>query len=214
MPMTGPPFLSEQEISLIESWIAAGLPPGASAPAAPVATRTAVRPEPGQPVTYAHVAPIFATRCAKCHTQKGLMGPAPEGYLLTSYDATLAAGDRIRVAPGAAEASELVRRVRGQARPRMPFDGPPFLSEEETVLIVDWIKQGARDANGTPAPERAGARVRLHGTLREEWKLDALELIVTPSTRVDKSPIAGDYVQVRGRLRDDGAVIADRIRPR
>lgn len=52
------------------------------------------------------------------------MGALPEGYLLSSYAATLASGERARVVPGNPVASELVRRIRGQARPRMPYDGP------------------------------------------------------------------------------------------
>jgi hypothetical protein len=54
------------------------------------------------------------------------------------------------VVPGHPEASELVRRIRGQALPRMPFDGPPYLSEADIALIVAWIRQGARDAAGDP----------------------------------------------------------------
>jgi len=75
--------------------------------------KTVQRPAPGEPVTYQHVAPIFATRCAKCHTNNGQMGPAPEGYRLSSYVSTLSANDRARVVPGNAAASELVRRIRG-----------------------------------------------------------------------------------------------------
>ncbi len=212
MPMTGPPFLADAEIARIEQWVASGLKPGIPAGgAAPAATRA---PAAGEPVTFAHVAPIFAARCAKCHTQQGLMGPAPEGYRLTSYEAVLSSDDRVRVVPGNPAASELVRRIRGQARPRMPFDGPPYLSVEETELIVTWIKQGARDADARPAAIPAHARVRLHGSLSRRWALDGLELVTSGSTRIDKSPRPGDYVEVRGRLSPEGAVIAERIRRR
>jgi uncharacterized membrane protein len=212
MPMTGPPFLADAEIARIEQWVASGLKPGIPAGgAAPAATRA---PAAGEPVTFAHVAPIFAAHCAKCHTQQGLMGPAPEGYRLTSYEAVLSSDDRVRVVPGNPAASELVRRIRGQARPRMPFDGPPYLSVEETELIVTWIKQGARDADARPAAIPAHARVRLHGSLSRRWALDGLELVTSGSTRIDKSPRPGDYVEVRGRLSPDGAVIAERIRRR
>jgi hypothetical protein len=142
------------------------------------------------------------------------MGPAPEGYRLTSYAAVLSSDDRVRVVPGNPAASELVRRIRGQARPRMPMDGPPYLSAEETDLIVAWIKQGARNADGRPAAIPAHARVRLHGSLSRRWALDGLQLITSGSTRIDKSPRTGDYVEVRGRLTPDGAVVAERIRRR
>lgn len=214
MPMTGPPFLSDSEITQFERWVSAGLPRGGAAAAAVQAPAVAARPAPGEPVTYRHVAPIFATRCAKCHTDNGAMGPPPEGYRLTSYAATLTANDRARVVPGRPEASELVRRIRGQARPRMPFDGPPYLSSDEIRLIEDWIAQGARDSEGKPAAVPAGAAVRLHGTLGARGQLDGLDMVIGPRARIDKSPGAGDYVEVRGRIDDAGNISVERLRRR
>lgn len=215
MPMTGPPFLSDQEIALFEAWVANGLQPGDGATGrAPTAQSSSTGPAPGEPVTYEQVAPIFARRCAKCHTAQGKMGSPPEGYRLTSYSATLSAADRTRVVPGSPGASELVRRIRGQARPRMPFDGPPFLSGEEIALIERWIAQGARDSSGSQAAVPTGARVRLHGTLSKRWQLDDLPLTVTGRTRIDKGPRPGDYVEVRGTVRADGTLSAERIRRR
>ncbi len=214
MPMTGPPYLSDAETGLFERWVAGGLEPGASSDAAPVAALPAPRPRPGEAVTYAHVAPILATRCAKCHAANGLMGAAPEGYVLTSFEATLAATDRARVVPGAAQASELVRRIRGQARPRMPFDGPPWLSDDEVALITTWIDHGARSADGVRARVPAGAPVRLHGTLRAGGRLDDLLLAPGAGTRRDGNPGPGDYVEVRGQVQADGNVVAQRIRRR
>lgn len=167
-----------------------------------------------QPVTYAEIAPILASRCAKCHAPQGLMGPPPEGLILTSYAETLASAERARVVPGAAEASELLRRIRGQARPRMPYDGPPWLDEAEIALIAAWIDQGARDAQGRPAASPNGARLRLHGTLGANWTLDGLPLRVTSGTRIDKNPRPGDYVQVRGHWSADGTVEVERLRRR
>jgi mono/diheme cytochrome c family protein len=208
MPMTGPPFLSAQEIELFERWVAAGLPPGARAELASAVARP--QPQPGEPVTYAQVAPIFAQRCAKCHAE----GRAPEGYVLTSYQATISRAERARVVPGLAEASELLRRIRGQALPRMPHDGPPYLDDAQIALISAWINQGARDTQGQAAPNPSGARVRLHGTLGAGWTLDGLRLIVNPTSRVDNAPREGDYVQVRGRIAADGSVVVQRIKAR
>ena len=210
MPMAGPPYLPDTEVAAIENWITGGLKEGGavSMPSGPQ------RPAPGESVTYKHVAPIFATRCAKCHTDNGAMGRPPEGYRLTSHAATVSARDRVRVIPGNAAASELVRRIRGQSRPRMPFDGPPYLSEEETGLIEDWINQGARDAEGKPAPVPVGARVRLHGRLEPGQKLDGVQLVIGRGTRIDKNPRPGDYVQVRGRIDRAGNIQVDRLRRR
>jgi len=214
MPMTGPPFLSDAEIARFERWIAAGAPRGEAPAAAASSPPAAVRPAPGQPVTWAHVAPIFATRCAKCHAAEGLMGAPPEGYRLTSLAAALDASDRARVVPGRPDASELVRRVRGQARPRMPFDGPPWLADAQIRLIEDWVAQGARDAEGHASAVPAGAAVRLHGSLDARRWLDGLELVIGPDTRIDKSPAPGSYVEVRGRLDAVGNVRVERLRSR
>jgi mono/diheme cytochrome c family protein len=214
MPMTGPPFLSDSEIALFEGWVSSGLRKGAVVEKAAPSGSPAQRPAAGQHVTYLDVAPLFATRCAKCHAEKGLMGAAPEGYLLTSYESTLSVADRVRVVPGHPDASELVRRVRGQAHPRMPLDGPPYLSEEQIRLIETWVAQGARDATGQVAPNPVGATVRLHGTLQSGQRLDGLGLSIGAHSRIDKSPAPGDYVEVRGRLDENLNLMVERLRRR
>ena len=142
------------------------------------------------------------------------MGGPPEGYRLGSYAETVSTGDRVRVVPGSPGASELVRRVRGQSLPRMPYDGPPFLTGEEIALIEQWIAEGARDSAGAPASMPVGSRVRLQGRLALPNRLDDLELVITRSTRLDKSPRSGDYVEVRGRLDAEGRVVVERMRAR
>ena len=210
MPMTGPPFLSDAETSMFEDWIVAGMPVGSETPE-PTKVEEAIAKEF---VTFDQVAPIFATRCAKCHTDDGLMGDPPEGYRLTSYASIMSAADRVRIVPGKPAASELLRRVRGQAKPQMPFDGPPFLNDDQVALIEQWIEDGARDSAGISAPIPSGARLRLHGTLPSRWQLDDLPLNITPDTRVDGNPQAGDEVRIRGRVRADGSVRVDRIKAR
>jgi mono/diheme cytochrome c family protein len=209
MPLTGPPWLSAEQIALIERWIAAGAPEGGTPAPAPAPAKVK---RPGDPVTYADVMPILIGRCAKCHTENGLKGPAPEGYLLNGYRATLSAADRVRVVPGNPAASELVRRIRGQARPRMPFDGPPYLGEREIALIEQWIAQGARDEQGRPAAIPAGARVRLHGTLDANGALDGLKFDSRGARERRAAP--GDYVELRGTIVGDGGVRAERVRGR
>jgi len=211
MPMTGPPFLTDAQVALFEHWIAGGLKAGN---AVPPPTFAAARPAAGEPLTYAHVAPLFARHCAKCHSDRGQMGAAPEAYRLTSHADTLSAAERVRVVPGRPEASELLRRIKGQARPRMPLDGPPYLGAEDIELIETWIVQGARDASGEPAPLPAGARVRLHGVLGADGKLDGLDWDNLAGMRRDKLPRAGDYVRLEGRLDAQGKVVAERLRRR
>ena len=210
MPMTGPPFLSDEETSLFEEWIVTGMQAGAD----PIAALPAEDPRASEFVTFDQVAPIFARRCAKCHTDNGLMGAPPEGYRLTSYESVISAADRVRIMPGNPAASELLRRVRGQAQPQMPFDGPPFLENEEIVLIERWIEEGARNSAGDVAPIPVAARVRLHGTLRTRWQLDDLQLNISPKTRVDGNPQSGDQVRIRGQVQADGSIRVDRVKAR
>jgi uncharacterized membrane protein len=217
MPMTGPPWLTDDEVRALERWIDAGALPGAAAAApgaAPGATIAASMPGPGEQVTWVHVAPLFAQRCAKCHADRGQMGPPPEGYRLTSLAAALDASERARIVPGRPEASELLRRIRGQALPRMPLDGPPYLAAAEVELVQRWIEQGARGADGLPSPLPVGAAVRLHGTLQQGQRLDELTLSPGPRARLEKAPAPGRQVEVRGRVDAQGGIVVERIRGR
>ena len=67
----------------------------------------------------------------------------------------------------------------------MPFDGPPWLADEEMLLIEQWIAQRARATARGRAPVPAGARVRFRGA-----------------------------EEVRGVLAPDGRVSVERVRRR
>ncbi len=213
MPLTGPPFLSDEEIDLFVRWIAAGA--DADGAAAPVTDEPPPEPPTAAdgPVTFAQVGPILAQNCVRCHTASGIMGGPPEGYRLDTYAEALSVDDRARIVPGDPEASELVRRIRGQAQPRMPFDGPPYLDDAAIETIVAWIAAGAPDADGTPAAVPVGADVRLHGTWLADGTLDGLALDLA-GARVDDDARRGGYVEVRATLGADGRVLVERIRGR
>ena len=215
MPMTGPPFLDDQAVVLIEGWIDSGAPYSLEVPAARAEPAPQAPSSAKGPLTFAEIAPLLAARCVKCHTDDGLMGPAPEGYRLTSYAAALSAADRVRIVPGHPATSELVRRITGQSRPRMPYDGPPFLDEQEVNRIAAWVAGGARTPEGQPASYPLDQRLRLQGHLVDLWQLDGeVRLYLSHATRRDKVRGVGDYVEVRGRLLEDGAVAVERIRRR
>ena len=126
------------------------------------------------PLTYNEVAPILLGRCVMCHVPGGLMGDPPENYRLDTYAETVSRVNRARVVPGNALASELYRRIIGHSQPRMPFNGPPFLTDNEISRVAQWINDGARDATGNVAPDVTNARIRLHGHLTKRWTLDRL----------------------------------------
>ena len=220
MPLTGPPYLSDEQIDLFVRWIAGGAggtgdAPAADPPANPVAPANepaavpSTQAEPPQ-MTFSQVEGLLLSRCAVCHTSQGLMGSAPEGYRLDSYEEAVRADDRARIVPFAPEASELVRRILGHALPRMPFGGP-YLEPAEIDLIVAWISEGAKNAAGTILHLPAGTRLRLHGTWGADGTLDGLSVVVDDRTRLDDTPRPGGYLEVRAFLDEQGRVVAERI---
>ena len=88
---------------------------------------------------WADVFTIFKERCVMCHSE---VAGASKGLRLDDYDALLSGSERGPVlVPGNAVGSELVRRLRGQSTPRMPFLSRP-LPEDQIVLIELWILAG------------------------------------------------------------------------
>lgn len=211
MPLDGPPFLSDAEIQLVADWVAAGMPEGAvTFTAAP----ERARPAPGEDVLWSDVEPIFLKVCAKCHSDNSMVGGPPEGLRLDTWEHALAADERVAVVPGNAEMSEIWRRITGLADPRMPHDGPPWLPDDDIRLIRDWIAQGARAADGTPAPIPVGARVRLRGILTGDYEIDGARFTIGGGTRIDDLPPIGGQAEMRGEVQPDGSVLASRLRAR
>ena len=81
--------------------------------------------------SFTEVGAIFAESCVKCHSGGG----APMGLDLSSHDSALAGGWSGPVLVAGDADSPLLRRIRGEATPRMPLDGPPFLDAAE---IASW----------------------------------------------------------------------------
>ncbi len=221
MPMNGPPWLTEEETSTIEQWIAAG------AIDAPIGENQSPRPQEearkegtspsgeasaSAPLRYTDVAPIFQKRCVRCHMAQGSSGTPPEGIRLDNYTAILSRSERPIVIPGYPEFSLLFRSIKGLSLPRMPMDGPPYLDDQDTEKISRWIAQGARSAEGKAAAVPAGANIRLKGTLTGRWALDGVALAVDSGTRMDKNPAPGNSVEVRAVVQADGSLRAVRIK--
>lgn len=89
-------------------------------------------------VTWSDVQGILAEHCVMCHGPQG----AARGLHLDSYLGVMAGGDDGPVVlSGDADASELIRRLRGESLPRMPFLSYP-LADDEIRLIALWVDGG------------------------------------------------------------------------
>src|SRR5207302_3231770 len=87
-------------------------------------------------------------KCWSCHSQEKRSG----GLSLATLADVLAGGrSGAAIQPGSAATSLLVRRVNGDAAPRMPI-GAPALPAGEVEILRAWIDEGAR---ATPTSKAA-----------------------------------------------------------
>ncbi len=88
---------------------------------------------------WTEVAAIFNERCVMCHSA---VAGASKGLRLDEYSAALVGSERGAVLiPGNIAGSELIRRLRGESLPRMPFLSRP-LHDTQIELIERWIETG------------------------------------------------------------------------
>ena len=214
MPLDGPPWLDAAQLAAIETWISAGAP-GADAPDTGPDPIEAPPADPyADGVVYSEVAQIFKQRCIECHSDNSKLAAPPEGLRLGTLADIRAGGDRVALIPGNAQASEIIRRVEGFANPRMPLDGPPWLTREQIDLLRAWIDGGALDDDMAPAPAPVGGRVRLRGILTAADQIDGARFTIGPDTRIDDRPAIGTEAELRGRIAPDGSILAERLRGR
>lgn len=91
--------------------------------------------------------------CVACHTNVGGSAPAGELVLLrnVSYSqlvnrASAGKPSLLRVRPGDPENSYLVHKLEGRAGIvglRMPYAGPPYLTDNQIAIVRRWIELGA-----------------------------------------------------------------------
>jgi mono/diheme cytochrome c family protein len=206
MPLDGPPYLEDSQVALLENWIATGAF-GGDAP------EIAAEPEDVRrkgEIWFQDVEPFVTQRCVKCHSDGSILGAPPEGRRLSFYEAMIAGGERLVIVPGNATASKIWRHVAGLETPRMPFDGPPWLDDDQIALIAAWINGGTRDAEGAPAPVPVGGALRLEGILTDVGVLDGVAFRITPETRVEDGMVLGTRYELRAILGDNGAIMATR----
>ena len=96
--------------------------------------------------------PTPTSNGCSCHlpTHPDAIGIEQSGFDGSTYEKLRAGGNNTQsviVIPGDPCNSLLWQKL--SAGPpfgsRMPFDGPPFLSDEQLQMIADWITEGAND---------------------------------------------------------------------
>ncbi|MEN6440424.1 MAG: c-type cytochrome domain-containing protein [Syntrophobacter sp.] len=91
-------------------------------------------------VSYSEIAPILQNRCLNCHSG----AKAAKGLHLDTYENIIkGSNDEKVVVPGQPAKSSLLLRLTGAKTPRMPRNGPPWVSNEDIALIEKWIASGA-----------------------------------------------------------------------
>src|SRR5580692_8572599 len=82
------------------------------------------------------VRPILEANCAECHSTK----IHTSGFSIASPDSIVAGGNKFGVAvvPGSPEKSALVKILKGELSPRMPFG--KSLSGADIATIEHWVQ--------------------------------------------------------------------------
>jgi mono/diheme cytochrome c family protein len=178
-------------------------------------TRAAL-PDDAQRLWSAHVLPVLAENCFKCHGNIEAKG----GLRLMTPAEVLQGGDSGPVVvPGKPEKSSLYRYVLPDADPHMPPKGRP-LSVEETALIRRWIEKlsptAARALSNETVASTSGAKLSplfrkstwqpakgqsvpqaVDALIEKRWR----ELKVKPSERCDDRSFARRvWLDVAGRI--------------
>ena len=91
--------------------------------------------EPTDPIFEEEIKPLLQARCQACHSE----GEQTSGFSVSSRHSVISGGNKHgkAVLEGDAEASPLVRLLKGQIHPRMPLGG--VLTESEIARIENWI---------------------------------------------------------------------------
>jgi hypothetical protein len=114
----------------------------------------AARAAAAEPPDWNVVSAIFVERCVMCHSATHGAGL---GLRLDTYEAAIAGSTKgVVLVPRDAAGSELIRRLRGESAPRMPFLGRP-LPPEEIDVVTRWVEAGLPDGNGHSVPPNAAA---------------------------------------------------------
>ncbi len=155
--------LADDQLALITAWIAAGAKFDGADSAAPLASYAAAASAPQAPPTPGvvmatgkesvlfsrDIASTLATNCLACHGDED----ARKNFSLATFGRLLQGGESgPPIVPGKPRESLLVKKLRGMAGPRMPFEKPP-LTEETIAKIERWIALGAKFDGPSPTAQ-------------------------------------------------------------
>src|SRR2546423_2962205 len=126
------------------------------------------------------IQPILSDNCFKCHSHQAVK--IKGNLLIDSREALLNGGDSGPAAvPGEPEKSLLIKAVR-QTDDELKMPPKKKLSEEQIVLLVQWIKMGAPyPATSDSAPQTKGPRATTHDT--NWWSFRPLREVKIPEVQ-------------------------------
>jgi len=140
--------------------------------------------EPAPPTFESDIRPIFRTHCFDCH---GATDEKQGGLDLRLVRFQLTGGDSgPAVAPGDAEASHLLKRIRSGEMP--PGEGK--VTAKEIDLIARWIAAGAKTAR--PEPETIAPGLGITEEERAWWAFRPIlrpDLSAAPTDARNRTPI-------------------------
>ncbi len=107
---------------------------------------------------------VFTARCIACH----IGASAPLGLDLSEGNAyanivsvtSTQQSTMMLISPNNPEESYLVKKIRGDSDitgAQMPRNGPPFLSDNQIQLVIDWVNAGAKATASSGAEETINA---------------------------------------------------------
>jgi hypothetical protein len=145
------------------------------------------------------IQPLLTKYCAGCHNQEDAEGKLS----LESYEDLLRGGENGQLfVAGRADASRLIRMLRGDMDPKMPPEDNEAPSAEEIALLVRWIDAGAAGPSGKPM--RPKLRVDSKIVKRHDRKLARTSLAVSPN---GERTAVGSYQTVQLLETESGKVL-------
>lgn len=162
----------------------------------------------GEGVSFARdIAPILAENCNGCH----IGGQRASGNLrMDTFAQLMRGGDSGELISGTnANASLLIKKLKGQVGQRMPAGGRSPLSDETISLFANWIREGAKFDGPTPdtnidiVVNQAWAAEASHSELFEKRKNRSLAVWsrVLPNAEVQSA--SNEEILVLGNVSPD-----------